>query len=243
MKLQSGSWNLPRLCWHELPQSLNAPMTLCDSAAARQAVEQAGRLGVPFRVALPTYEYLVAFNDDGIFEGLSAEGPGREWSPGTQVRTLSADPAAMADLVVGWIRNRPACMTGIIWYRLPAANDNLNWRWTTLKAVMAGRTPRPLLRVSLRKSAPGLFDVELQNDGEADARLAWPVIVRWRGASLLGADAIGGFDETCDATQLRFVPSPALATEHLAPGDRRGIGWLRLSEDKEVYADVLPQNP
>src|SRR6185295_525007 len=41
----------------ERPKSFDAPFTLCDPSKARGAVEAAGRIGVPFRVALPTYGY------------------------------------------------------------------------------------------------------------------------------------------------------------------------------------------
>src|SRR5688500_9946427 len=41
---------------------LSGRMTLCDPSAARAAVERAGRIGVPFRVALPTYGYQAAFD-------------------------------------------------------------------------------------------------------------------------------------------------------------------------------------
>jgi hypothetical protein len=39
----------------ERPRGLETPLTLCDPAAARRAVERAARLQIPFRVALPTY--------------------------------------------------------------------------------------------------------------------------------------------------------------------------------------------
>jgi hypothetical protein len=224
------------------PTSIDASMTLCDVPAVRRWVEQAGRIGVPFRVALPTYAYLIAFDENGIFKGLSAEGPSLDWPAGATVRTLCADPAAMADLVGGWSADRPRCMTGLIWYRLPVSGNALNWRWTTLQSVMSGRAPHADLRAAVRRSEPGLFEVELTNDGKADAPLA-SVTVRWNRASLVAADALGGFEQVEHDNFLIFRPSPALAIERLAPGDRRAIAWLRLSEDKEVQAYVGNPNP
>ena len=108
------------------PKDFNAPFTLCDPGAARRAVERAGRIGVPFRVALPTYGYVMAFDKSGKFIGLSAEGPRRTWPEGAQLREVSADPLAMAALVQGWTASRPAAMRGVIWYRLPTIVDNFN---------------------------------------------------------------------------------------------------------------------
>src|SRR5580698_6226348 len=47
------------------PVDVSTPFTLCDPLAAKRAVTRAGEIGVPFRVALPTYTYIVAFGADG----------------------------------------------------------------------------------------------------------------------------------------------------------------------------------
>jgi hypothetical protein len=59
----------------ERPKSFHAPFTLCDPAAARRAVEAAGKIPVPFRVALPTYAYHVGFDAKDKFTGLDSHGP------------------------------------------------------------------------------------------------------------------------------------------------------------------------
>jgi hypothetical protein len=41
---------------------------------------------VPFRVALPTYGYVLAFDRNDKFIRLSAEGPAKEWPDGAQLR-------------------------------------------------------------------------------------------------------------------------------------------------------------
>jgi hypothetical protein len=118
------------------PQNLSP---LCDPWLARRAVERAGRIGVPFRVALPTYGYVFAFDDAGGFIGLSAEGPRPNWPTNTVTREVSSNPEELAALVGGWTASRPAALRGVIWYRLPVATDSRNWRWPTLRAVMNGR--------------------------------------------------------------------------------------------------------
>jgi len=225
------------------PSSIQTPMTLCDSAGAIEAVERAGKIGVPFRVALPTYGYLVAFDRDGRFAGLSAEGPSGEWPSAAQVRALRADPAAMAALVSRWTARRPACMNGIIWYRLPVAGDSLNWRWATLEAVMAGRVPQPGMSAVVRKPEPLVYEVVLENSGESDGSLGGSVVVCCDRSAIVAADALGGFEQTSAEGRTVFRPTPALATDRLAPGDRRTIGWMRLSQDREVTAYVKSNDP
>ena len=122
----------------ERPRNSSAPFTLCDPRAARWAVESAGRLGVPFRVALPTYGYLQAFDSSGKFISLSAEGPRPNWPTNALVRKVESDSQELAELIRTWTASRPAAMRGVIWYRLPVATDKHNWTWPTLQRVMRG---------------------------------------------------------------------------------------------------------
>lgn len=231
----------------ERPTRFDAPLTLCDPAAARRAVEKAARLGRPFRVALATYGYFVAFNRDGQFLGLQAEGPALHWPPDVRLRVLRADPTATAELVRAWTADRPACLQGLLWYRLPIDTDALNWRWPTLAAVMDGRTPRGELRAAARRTEPGLFEIDITNNGAADEPLPAMVRVRWTQASFVAADALAGFEldekraEPSHQIQFRFRPEMDL--EFLAPEQRRTLGWLRLNADTEVSVDVAPLPP
>src|SRR5439155_25472501 len=140
----------------------------CDPHLARRSVERAGRLGIPFRVALPTYGYAFAFDPTGNFIGLSAEGPSRNWPEGSLLREAPAQPDAMARLVNEWTVDRPDALRGIIWYRLPVTGDRRNWSWPTLAAVMAGRVPVAKLSADLRKPQPGLAEIDLINEGDGD---------------------------------------------------------------------------
>ncbi|HOX06821.1 MAG TPA: DUF3142 domain-containing protein [Planctomycetota bacterium] len=223
----------------ERPRSPEADAVLCDADSARRAVESAGRIGVPFRVALPTYGYVMAFDRGGRFLGVSAEGPMAAWGPDVRLRELRADPAAMAGLVRDWTESRPACMTGLIWYRLPVESDVLNWRWPTLAAAMAGRAPVASLKAELGRPEKGLVEVVLANAGEADGPPGAVVQVRWSAGELLAADAIGGFDLSGrNASSATFSSPTGAARWRLAPGQSRAIGWLRFAGEPEVKADV-----
>jgi hypothetical protein len=121
------------------PKSFAAPFTLCDPRAARRAVARAGRIGVPFRVALPTYGYEMAFEGNGKFLSLAAEGPRPNWPTNAQLRTINSDAGELAELVRGWTASRPIALRSVIWYRLPVKSDKHNWNWDELEAVMHGR--------------------------------------------------------------------------------------------------------
>jgi hypothetical protein len=223
----------------ERPSGVAAPFSLCDPAAAQRAVEQAGKIGAPFRVALPTYGYVVAFDRAGRFIGLSAEGPERAWPAGAQLREARTDPIAMAGLVQAWQTNHPPAMRGIIWYRMPVAGDVLNLRWPTLAAMMAGRIPRPEVRAESRRVEAGLVEISLANNGDLDYSSRLAVEVRWPNARLVAGDALRGFalaDQGQSAAEFH-IDAP---TFRLSAGENEVIGWLRLSAEREVQLEIKP---
>jgi hypothetical protein len=219
------------------PTDISSPFTLCDPVVAKQAVMRAGAMGVPFRVALPTYTYLVAFGVDGKFTGLSAETPRSAWPAGTQLREMSADPLAMGALARCLATNHPATMRGIIWYRLPVAVDNLNWRWPTLGAIVAGREPRESFHADAHRVEAGLVEISLVNDGELDISSRLTVAARWPAARLIAGDGLHGFDLV---EQNGFAAKFQNQTSNyrLSAGEKQIVGWLRLDQDREVQLEV-----
>jgi hypothetical protein len=200
-------------------------------------VARAGELGVPFRVALPTYTYLVAFNAAGKSIGLSAETPHSDWPEGTQLREMCADPLAMSSLVQTWNTNRPAAMRGVIWYRLPVAVDNLNWRWPTLAAIMAGRVPQEKFSATARRVEPGLVEISFENTGELDISSRLALEVRWSDARLVAGDGLRGFElveQNGSAAKFQINQT----SFRLPAGGKIIIGWLRFGTDREVQVEV-----
>jgi hypothetical protein len=235
----------------ERPKAIAQSFSLCDAAAARRAVERASSVGVPFRIALPTYGYVMVFDSAGQFLGLSAEGILPRWPEDVRTREVRADPAEMAALTRFWSANPPVGMQGLIWYRLPTDADVLNWPWPTLQAVMQGRPPREHVQVETSAPEPGLVEVSLLNDGELDQPLSMTLLVRWKEGRLAGADALRGFElADAGATAVRFEPAIGTSSFRLRPGQRRPIGWLRFETEQKVqielaYADAskLPTQP
>ena len=221
----------------ERPKAMGAPFKLCDPLAARRAVERAGRLGKPFRVALPTYGYVLGFSQGGQFVGISAEGPARSWPQGTQLREVRADPEALAQLVDAWNRDRPSQLTGVIWYRLPVSTDRLNWSWPTLATVMSGKVPHPELRAEVRHPDPALSEIDLVNVGTADSSQPVQLTLRWQDGRLVAADGLGGFESNeIGSNSVHFLSRNGLPP--LRPGERRNIGWVRLNSRTGVQIEV-----
>lgn len=216
--------------------SLDAALTLCDPQAAHAAVRRASAFGRPFRVALPTYGYTVAVDAAGRLRRVQAEEPQQAWPAGADLRSIYSDPVALAALLRAWESNRPAGLAGVVWYRLPVVGDRHNWSWTTLAALVDGRTPRPALRLVMRQPAAGLVELSLTNEGEADAPAPVSVMLEWRDGGLLAHDALAGFaarSEAGETNRLRFVGCP-----RLRPAETRVLGWARFSERRKVHCEA-----
>ncbi len=219
----------------ERPESYDATFTLCNPDAARAAVLKAEAIGIPFRVALPTYGYLLAFAADGRFVWLSAEGPAKSWPADAKLREVESDPVALSALAREWAEKRPALMRGIIWYRFPTQNDNLNWRWPTLDAIMQMRRPQERFRAETRRVEAGLYEISLVNEGELDISSRLAVDVQWQGARLLAGDGVRGFELT--ERQISVAKLQSQNPARLRAGDHWTIGWIRLTQDAEVKVE------
>ena len=211
----------------ERPKSPDAEFSLCDPRSAHRAVQRAARLGKPFRVALPTYGYLIAFGQKH-FIGLSADGPELIWPEGSILRETRAEPEAMAALIRDWTIERPQELAGVIWYRLPVPGESLNWSWPTLAAVMAGRVPKASVRAEATHPRPGLIEVALINDGENNSTSLPAIEVQWQKARMVAGDGLAGFRMENSTSGTAHLTSQD--SSPLKPGERRKIGWLRLDK-------------
>jgi hypothetical protein len=210
------------------PERFGQPFNLCDTASAKRWIAVASSIGVPFRVALPTYGYRVAFGPDDRFIGIQAEGPDRSWPSGSRIVTELADPASMAGFVRWLYAGLPKGCEGVVWFRMPSDGDRLAWRWETLAKVMKGSEPRLHLTLEMPPPGEGPLDITVLNDGEAQ-ELVPGIRLKWDGATLIAADGMPGWQiERNTASGLTFWPNPGDETP-LFPGERRQIGWFRLS--------------
>jgi len=229
----------------ERPRDIDSPFALCDPVAARNAAIKAASFGIPFRIALPTYGYTIAFDAKGRFVGLSAEGPAKSWPNGVQLRDVRSNPQELAALVQTWNTNPPVSLSnhpfqGIIWYRFPVANDILNLHWKTLETMMRGRSPHESLEVKPRRVEPGLVEISLENNGELDISSRFAIEVRWSrvgGTRLVAGDGLRDF-ELVDAQPSTVRFRTKSQSYRLPAGEKQVIGWLRLSQDREVQVEI-----
>jgi hypothetical protein len=220
------------------PATLAGPLApIFDEREALAAIERAAALNVPFRVALPTYGYTLAFAPDGAYLGATAE---REvaWNTDVTLRSVRAEPARVAAVVARLTDDRPPELGGLAWFRLPTEQDVQAWRWATLDAVMNGRAPTADVRAIVEPAANGTFDVRVHNHGDDDALVA---AVRIRGAdAAIVADGQGGFVAQTMGPEVHFRPKTTHAAPRaLAPGATRTVGWARYPSGTEVTVDVV----
>lgn len=221
------------------PTSVNAPIVLCDSQMAVRWAMQANAIGVPFRVALPTYGYLVAFDKQGNFIGLTAESQSRSWLAGTTLRQVHADAKDMAALVQKWKVGHPHNMTGILWYRLPVEGDSLNWPWETIAAVMAGKEPVSDFSVTPQTMEAGLVEVLLINTGQTEVYPPATVTIHWHQGQLLAADGYHGYGLAHDdANSVSLTLAGVRRMMPIKPGESMKLGWLRFNTQTEVTINV-----
>ena len=221
------------------------PTRLCNPVETADAARRAARVGVPFRVSLPTSGYRLVLDAEGRLVSAAAEGPRLERQrppPGGHERLLLADAGEMARLVRDWTEARPAALRGVIWDRLPVEGERLNWPWPALRAAAAGRVPRPKVRWEL--SAPGereQRELALHNDGEADAILP-PTLAVSCPLEPLAVEASNGYEvvpptpaDPRPPTKLLFrrraEDNADTVRGRLAPGGTLAVGRVRLPED------------
>jgi hypothetical protein len=190
-------------------------------------VGKASRLGIPFSVSLPAYWCVAGYGPDGKLLGVAMDSIQPAWPPGTSALEFAANADDIAGLVAEWRQARPPGMRDLLWYRVPVATDQRNWRWPTLGAVMAGRNPVHRLDVVCDGGNP--VDVSIVNHGEAEERTACTVILTWTGAGVTASDVLPGW--TLDVEKDRAIFSTAPGEElRLSPGDARSMGWIRYDE-------------
>ncbi|MDA7916321.1 DUF3142 domain-containing protein [Verrucomicrobia bacterium] len=221
------------------PTGFSNTESLCDPETAIRAVEAAASLGVPFRVALPTYGYLLAFDSSGNFSGVSAEGPRPDWPDDYKLRELRSDPKALSKMMKHWAEDRPMVMKGVVWYRLPVGNEKLNWNWSTLAAVRNGESLASNLKAIVKENGKGLYDLALVNEGNIASQDSVRVHVQWGNSSLVASDGISGFEAAVSGNrELLFLSTEEMM--RIPAAQRVPIGWLRLSAEDalEVHIEV-----
>ncbi len=219
-----------------MPEKAGAQVSACDPERARRWVAKAAKLRRPYEVALSTYSGQAGYDQGGKLLGLALDGIQPAWPAGTRIMQFDSDADELVKLVKEWQANHPPGMQGLLWYRLPVATDQRNWRWPTFAAVIEGRVPKHHLSVRTEGESP--TDLSIINEGEGDERLdSLQVVAKWEGVALVASEALPGWTVTTQPGRAIFLSSDKL-TQRLPPGAQRSIGWLRFDQRAPVHVEI-----
>ncbi|WP_392892854.1 DUF3142 domain-containing protein [Pseudomonas migulae] len=184
----------------------------------------------PFFLALPAYGVALLPQPDGA-PVVESEVPVER---GGERRELLADPQQLRTLASELRNDPPAHLAGLIWFRLPLANDRRAWSLTTLRAVARGDALDS--RLTLKLSAQdGLYEVSISNQGNLDS--AWPERLTLAVQGCEGADALAGYALQQGPDVLTFT---RLRDGRIAAGGQRAIGWARCTHIDQGGSNVHP---
>ncbi|VEF13769.1 Protein of uncharacterised function (DUF3142) [Pseudomonas fluorescens] len=184
----------------------------------------------PFYLALPAYGVALLPDDGGapvVESEVSLERAGER-------RELLADPLQLSQLAKTLREDPPKNLAGLIWFRLPLANDRRAWSLTTLRAVARGDQLVSQLGVTFSEQH-GLYDIKLDNPGNLDR--AWPARITLKVQGCEGADALGGYALQQSSDLLTFT---RLRDGRVPAGGQRAIGWARCATIDQGGSHVDP---
>ncbi|WP_030132524.1 DUF3142 domain-containing protein [Pseudomonas sp. QTF5] len=204
---------------------------LFDPHQARQWAKAWSRItSKPFYLALPAYGVALLPGAGGapvVESEVSID-------QGGDRRELLADPLQLSKLGAELRADPPAHLAGLIWFRLPLANDRRAWSLTTLIAVARGDTLDS--RMGLKLSAQdGLYDIIVSNQGNLDT--AWPERLTLAVQGCDGADALAGYALQQRPDLLTFT---RLREGRIPAGGQRAIGWARCANIDQGGSNVQP---
>ncbi|UVM05073.1 DUF3142 domain-containing protein [Pseudomonas laurylsulfatiphila] len=202
---------------------------LFDADQARQWAKAWSRVTTkPFYLALPAYGVALLPSTDGspVVESevtLEREGLRRE---------LLADPQSLRTLGTELRDDPPEHLAGLIWFRLPLANDRRAWSLTTLRAVARADVLDSQLTLQL-SADNGLYDIGISNQGNLDS--AWPERLTLAVSGCDGADALAGYALQQRPDLLTFT---RLRDGRIPAGGQRAIGWARCAHIDQGGSNV-----
>lgn len=141
----------------DAPKCRSEDWGLMKRKMAFSAMKMAGKLDARFKMALPTYAYVLFFANDGSFRRLFAEGLGDDDVPfGTDTtREIAAPDLALLHELLTSSDSLP-----VIWFRLPVKGLD---RWTlekdTVLRLERGELPQPSLEIEMRAQSAAVIDV------------------------------------------------------------------------------------
>lgn len=232
---QSGSFVL-QVHSVQMPLKKGELPRIFDEKSAIDWTLRAGKLHLPFRVALPTYTHRIVSNSDGKILRITSEDDGVLLPDGATSQLVCSDPREIASFLAHVEKIRPPELRGFIWYRLPLATDRRNWRWETLQAVIEKKPLEFQSYVTATGDSP--TDVTLENRGNIDAPIPKAIEFQWSQSRFIAADALPGWTFERTGTRLIFRPNADLQEGTLPPGKKLAIGWARLDPPEKIHVQI-----
>lgn len=131
--------------------------SLMNRKTVLTAMKSAKKLDARFKMALPTYAYILFFKKDGLFRRLYAEGL-RDDS--VVLKAEESPEIAAPDLTLLHELMTSSDALRVLWFRLPVSGSD---RWTlskeTILALERGELPKPGLEIEMRRVSPTVVDV------------------------------------------------------------------------------------
>lgn len=169
----------------------------------------------PYYLALPAYGLALIAGGDGppLVETevpLATAGSRRE---------LQVAPQLLADFVGQLQAQPPAGLAGLIWFRLPLADDRRSWPLATLLAVVRGQplAGQPQLNINQQDN---LIELSLTNSGNAPLPLPATLTLAATGCS--AADGLRHYRTALSSGQIQLERR---LTGELAAGQQLPLGW------------------
>ncbi|MDF1664308.1 MAG: DUF3142 domain-containing protein [Planctomycetota bacterium] len=222
------------------PRNSKQDLTTCPSKKALEWVEEAASIEKSFFVALPTYSYLVHFNEKGRFQSLSADANLKRRPSNGSSRLVRSNSEELAALVRVWERSRPRNLKGLIWYRLPSPQDQMNWPIETFRSVIKGQPPEKKIELCLETSSDGLWELYLVNSGDRELRKGPRIQLSWSDGAPIAYDCFASYSwsqEKSRNSELSFGKDSGQSFV-LKPGERCLVAWLRLAGENYVEATI-----
>lgn len=178
----------------------------------------------PYRVALPAYGVRISRAADGTPQSVRSEVNTLD-GPGLHPIELSASPRAVAAFLATLATQGSSGLDGVVWFRVPSADDSRSWSLSTWMAVMAGKELQSQLvaeaeRVGAHNDGRHVgVDLYVSNRGSLDASL--PRVLRLPDGCR-EADGVDGYRVSRNAGKLELRGQH----DRILPANRRvRIGW------------------
>lgn len=137
----------------EKPKSTSDTCLMINYEIAQRAINKAKSLHHPFKIALPTYAYVLNFDKStGAFVSLQGEG-NPSVHPKYTNRLVSTELILIRKLMDTYQND------SFIWFRHPVCRDKLNYDLSVIHTLESGSLPPPALEIEWKEKSPHTLEL------------------------------------------------------------------------------------